>query len=160
MSTRSNPIPDIIPSRGTFNGSCNASDNMVFALTLITGLIVYLEQVASQLIIFLSNLEASIHTEMVMRKQTLWDNYGMQTISDKLARGEKLSLDEQTAVQVYEAELSQVSSITQAAIKELDPSLTTMQNLPQALSSALSQLVQECNAVSRGQIDSARNRIS
>jgi hypothetical protein len=141
---------DVIPSSGKFDGGLTAATIAVNATIHLATLGMFLQQYLANWVIVLSNLQAEIQKQTEGRKKDLWGLYNMDEIEEKVEAGDPLDPSEVQAISLYNSQLSQMQADLQAAVKQLDPSITTVQAGPQAINTAINEFIQEAATLVQG----------
>ena len=160
VTNTANPLPqNLIPSQGNGNEVEVGSYAILAAGIAFSELINLLINTSASFATTLANDQNTISQQEQSETQQYYDN-NIQPLIDIVQNGGKLSNDQQAELQTYNTQLGVMQASYQSATKQIDPVLTSTQNLPSSQQQSLNEFLQEIGTVVSGIQYTANNRIN
>lgn len=149
----------IVKNHGTFDGTVLGAVALLQADVKYQELINNMEASAAQYATKLADMQTAIQGALQTYEQKEYCIDDIAGIQAFMRDGGTLTDDQKSELQDYTQQISMRQAQTQAAIKGIDPVLTTEQNAPSALQQGANEFLQEIGTVAQELQNNTNNRI-
>jgi predicted nucleic acid-binding Zn-ribbon protein len=150
----------VVNNNGTFDGTVLGAVVLLEADAEYQNLVNSLEATAAGYATKLADMQTAIQEGLQLRDTQLYCLDDIDNIQKKIRNGQTLTDEDKNKLQDYTQQLPVIQSEYQAAIKSIDPVLTTTQNQPAALQQGANEFITELGSVIQGLIANSHNQIA